>query len=1141
MFFFLASCSGDRCIDADDFGHTKFIISSRYDSFELDGQVGDNQMAPWLNSDYKVNGRPLTIAVRGWEYGVDKNSLSEVSAWCPWFGSSKESNKLSDICVRLTECQFLNDTMCIEGADAPIINAPCLMKKGLGLYTLIAEQGTDPNGTFTSQSKPSGIVFHVGEKTIDYGMYEVTQKGNLREIGGRVYQFDSEEAKMQYMNSPIYFKIVDKFYDDNNGQYKVIVKSGISRVSPDPITYAIKLVKDYIFGVDGKQGVVKDLYLGIVNKPAYKIAVSALLSLYIIFTGFSYLTGNIKLTQTKLIARVTKIAIVSALINSQYSWSFFNDFLFVYFVGGADQILSIIMEAGASGPGAPGILAMMIAPQTFCKLLSLLFTDWIGFIYIILFFVAICLVFIIFFHSAVIYLSSLIAISLIIIMAPIFICFLLFDFTRSFFENWLKQLLSYAIQPIILFTGLIFISMLIRQELYASLGFSVCRYNILNMSSISPVDGSSSSIFDAQTQDSLNGLTDSLFAWWFPQQMLGSNFSRELKPIPIPIDHFENEVLLGDNSQNTFCEAYGCIGDRYPDLPFLDPVKDIRRLTQFWSGRFVQLDGLFLIFAAIYLLHKFNALTVQAAKFLTGTEMNSVKLNVMANNAVADFMKKISSIAKPIRNQAMKMPRRVANQAFGKERVDKFSQKVSDKLTSITPSYLIDRARVNALKSDALSSNANKAVLREVAINTGLEPSSIKKNATRDYKLLLQKELIKQIDPTLPQFQRENIAKKNAAKLAKKDYSKLKNEFAKMKFGKKFKELSDEQKIEVKAITGSKELKSMARESAKARQFKEAYVDAYINMSDKGMGLVGKNVKAVRSVEQLQNDIKVMKENKSSIYAINNTHKGDILMTGIGNSNYIDTKRSDNQRMLSTAEMNAHNKLDLSTRKLNAAINLESRKKGENVTSPEFIAKAIANKDPYVEVYKDLERKDLVNKIRQTLTNGEDPALKGNLYMSKYAKDYELKNSLDQIAKVEKSFIKNDDYIGRKADHEEKFNIAINNLKADNQKLQDHFNRNNIKPEEMPDLMQKYYNDLNANESAPNFSKEEIKYHIDHIKIVSKSAVESRNVLDQIEARKDQVHKEIDGYINRINNHRKANGMKEYAPERRAIGKKQNF
>lgn len=76
----LISCTGERCIEADDFGHANFVVSARYDKSDLDGQVGQNQVAPWLDSTYRVNGRPLTIMVKNWEFGKEYNTSYELSA-----------------------------------------------------------------------------------------------------------------------------------------------------------------------------------------------------------------------------------------------------------------------------------------------------------------------------------------------------------------------------------------------------------------------------------------------------------------------------------------------------------------------------------------------------------------------------------------------------------------------------------------------------------------------------------------------------------------------------------------------------------------------------------------------------------------------------------------------------------------------------------------------------------------------------------------------------------------------------------------------------------------------------------------------------------------------------------------------------
>ena len=603
----LMSCTGERCIEADDFGHANFTVSARYDQSELDGQVGQNQVAPWRDSTYRVNGRPLTIMVKNWEFGKEYNTSWELSAWCAWYGTSDDKHTLSKFCERLQDCQFIDGQTCTNTRDARIGNAPCLFRNGIGLYALIAEKGIDPNQSLSSQREPAGLSFHLGEPTVGYTLYDVDKHGNTRQAGGRVYKYESQAVKQQYSDSNLYFKILDKFYDDNNGQYRIVVKSGITRSSPDPISYVTKLVKDFLFGADNDYGLIRNIYLGVVNNPGYRMAVSAMLTLYIMFTALSYLAGNVQLTHTELIVRIVKIAIVSALLSTEYSWSFFNDYLFVYFIGGVEQILQMIVEAGATGPGSPGILAMMIAPQTLSKLFSLLFVDALGWIYIILFIAALYFVIMIFFEAAVIYLSALIAIGLIITMAPVFICFLLFGITRSLFENWLRQLISYAIQPIILFTGLIFISMILRQEIYGTLGFRVCKHDFPKMKSDDRLP-----LFGDATQKTLGfSLGDSIFYWWFPQPMKGENFTRTTTPIPVPIDHFtSDDNVVGTVSDTGFCEAYACIGKRYVDLPFLDPdtTRGRRRIDQFHNGKFVQLDGMLLILVAIYLLHKFLSL-----------------------------------------------------------------------------------------------------------------------------------------------------------------------------------------------------------------------------------------------------------------------------------------------------------------------------------------------------------------------------------------------------------------------------------------------------------------------------------------------------------------------------------------------------
>jgi len=1142
----LSGCSGEKCIEADDFGHAQFTVSARYKKDELLGeQVGSNQVAPWRDSAYRVNGRPLTVVVRGWEYNVDYNTSSEVSAWCAWYGLSDDTSTLSKFCERLRDCQFIDGVMCTNTPDARIANAPCLFRKGVGLYALIAQKGTNPNLTMSSQRDPAGLSFHVGEPTSGYKMYEVDKNNQTREIGGRVYDYGTDTIKKQYSDSKLYFKILDKFYDDNNGQYRVVVKSGITQVSPDPVTYVTNLVKTFLFGVDNDYGLIRNIYLGVINQPGYRLAVSALLTLYIMFTALSYLAGNLQVTHTELLTRVGKIAIVSALLSTEYSWSFFNDYLFVYFVGGVEQILQMIIEAGATGPGSPSILAMMIAPQTLSKLFSLLFVDWMGFIYIILFIIALYFIIMIFFEAAVIYLTALIAIGMIIVMGPVFICFMLFGITRSLFENWLKQLISYAIQPIILFTGLIFISMILRQEIYGSLGFRVCQKGFPKMSS-----GSEQFFAEATDGTIAAGLKNSLFYWWFPSPMKGENFTKTKLPIPVPIDHFTSgDNVVGTVSDTGFCEAYGCIEERYIDLPFLDPdsPRDQQRIGQFWAGKFVQLDGMLLIFVAIYLLHKFNGLAISSARFLTGTSGNLTSISNVGDAVKAQTFAKLN-------HKLGKMPGRALDTAIGRGNREQGRAIRHGMMRTIkeAPGELFDKIRIQGiggkggLEKEALSKGANKAVLSEVEKSTGLKQGDVNKTAIKDYQKNLATKL-NTIDGSLTDGQRKKLAKE----MSNKKPSELNNELAKAKFGKNHKDLSSVQKAEI-AKLNNRELRMQARDAAKAKAFQKAYVDAYADMSNRGIGIVGKQNKTIRSLEEIKHrsderkklkkakEQQIGKEIYSEIEALKGSafakvtggkydprHKHDgSAWHGINTDPRLNYEGAPNHTKQTYSEILAQEKQAVVRAEITRDIDSLSRKHGEKVTSPQFLLHAQKTASPELSTFKALERAEVHSMVEENLRSGQDPSFKGNTYMSEYAKDSEMEHMIDRAYEVQNDIFDKDVFISQAEEYEATYQLSVENIESAYDTLGER--GIGVTPEELPAALESHY--------ADSMNKEDAGKEVEQLKQSLEDFTSSQEVLQQIDKRKMEVAEEIETHVSGINEHRKGADMEEYHPEVPELG-----
>ncbi|MDD9334499.1 MAG: type IV secretion system protein [Rickettsiaceae bacterium] len=1004
----LSGCTGDRCIDADDFGFIKFVISSRYKKEELSGQQQDNQTAPWINTGYNVNGQPLTILVKTWDYSKgDKNNSTELSAWSAWYGQEKNTNTLSEFCKRLQICQFIDGRMCTSSKDAKISNAPCLFKNGVGLYMLIAERDKNPNLSLDTQRTPYGITAHLGEPLVGYELYDLNKRGELVKAGGISYQYEGED-KVKYVQCPLYFKILDKFYDDNNGQYRVVIKSGVTDTRPDPIEFLTNLIKAELFGDGKNHGLVRSIYEGIIKTPGYRVSVSALLTLYIMFTGFSFLIGNVNLTHTELIIRIVKVSIVSTLLSSTSSWQFFHDYLFVFFMEGVEEILRIIKETSATGPGSWSIIGLMIAPQTMAKLFSLLFVDPLGFIYIILFLIALYFIFMMVFKATIIYLTALITVGMIIIMAPIFICFMLFGITRSLFENWLRQLISYALQPIILFTGIAFISMIIRTEIYSSLGFGVCKYDFPNLGPIND-------IFGSMNEDLDTSLGDSIFYWWFPSPMKAGKFSKTKANISVPVDH-----RIDDGSKDgKLCLAYQCIEERYVELPFLDLVQDVRRIDNFFSGHFVQLDGLLLIFVCVYLLSKFNDIAVSSAKFLSSTSGNLTNLQAIGQAAFAPIQQQIE---------------RPANYAFGavKQRVDQVTEKASMFFADQYEDWMMGGVAQEALDPTAVKSS----VLSEVKRTYGIDYKDVNVKAGSDYQRAIS-EVMETIKPD-----------GQVKEFTGSSYAELKDHLAALKFGegKKYDSLSEEQKKELNDLMKNKDgktLRELASDAKFTQDFQQAYVDTHQAMSARGIGLFGKNIAPLKSWQEMNRRVDEKRELRDKkrknigerIYAGYEGLKREALTAIVGKdlrdafegnltgAEWEDFNYND-PRLRTHSESLKDQQISLEHQELLTKINKETIAVQEDISSPEYLAKLeLQGRTADIAYYAELSNKKLAFEIYDALAKGEgdkgeNPVLMGERFMREKATDTQTRNMIDSAYRIEQTLINNDKYARRQEHYE---------------------------------------------------------------------------------------------------------------------------
>ncbi|KIJ89337.1 TrbL/VirB6 family protein [Rickettsia asembonensis] len=1117
----LSGCTGDTCIDPDDFGFIKFNVSSRYNPEEITSRQEGDQVAPWRDSAYKVNGYPLTVMVRPWSYILgDKNTSGQLSAWCPWYGQKNNTTTLAAFCVKLQPCTFWDNArldMCTPNPanqnDAMISNPPCIMTDGVGLYFLIAVKNTDPNISPDSQRKPQGITQHLGELTssVGYEFYSISSTGQFLKAGGINYQYKGED-KSKYAQSPLYFKVIDKFYDDNSGQYRLVIKSGVTDTRPDPLQFLTDLIKGVLFG---KDGIIKKTYQQIIDTPGYRMSVSAILTLYIMFTGFSFLIGNINLTHVELIVRILKVSIVSILLSTDKAWTFFHDYLFVFFIDGVQQILQIINEAAATGPGSQSLLGLLISPQTLSKLFSLLFVDWLGFIYIILYLIALYFIFFLIFKATIIYLTALITIGMIIIMGPIFICFMLFNITRSLFENWLKQLISYALQPIILFAGIAFISMIIRTEIYSTLGFGVCKHDFPNLGPINE-------IFGSFLEDIDPSLGNSIFYWWFPVPMKGGINNFHKAKILVPEDH----IIVDDSCKNDpdkckHCVAYECIDERYIELPFLDLVKDAKRISNFINGKFVQLDGILLIFVSIYLLSKFNDTAISTAQFIAGTSGNLTdiqKVNQQSYESAAKQMNRpLSYVAKTV---SAPVTSRVS------ARKEQASMFFAEKFEGMM---------MGRLEKQALGSSANKAVQNEVKRKYGIDSKDVKMNAITDYE--------NGISGLLKNLPKGNELK--AKELSKMKFTQLRDKIAANKYGvKDYAALSEEQKREFDKSLKDANLRELASDANFTKDYQDAYKYAHQEMSDRGVGLFGKNIKPLRSWQEMEHRVdtkRKLKEEKrvgigEKIYAGYTGIKRGALTAIVGkdlrdayegnltSAEWHDFEYND-PRLRTYSEKLKDDEKAREREELQMHINKETLAAQADILSPEYLARLEkAGRQSDVEYYQELAQRKLIHEVRGRLFEEGEPVMMGDRFMREKATDSQMQDMIDNAHRKHAEFIEEDRYIRRQEHYDIMHEKAEGNLEQTYKELKDHFKRDDINIEEMPALIAQKIKDI---EQGPEVDAK-ITEELNNFNVDVKNYEYSTEVLNKIEDRKQAITDEVNAQIDQINKYRENAKMEKY-------------
>jgi type IV secretory pathway VirB6-like protein len=296
----------------------------------------------------------------------------------------------------------------------------------------------------------------------------------------------------------------DRMYGPANsdGKYLVQVEQVVTTsIQSGVVSDIVRKVKQYLFGTDANStGTVQKLFNQFVEDSRFVTMIEAAILLFMTWTGFSYMVGLAQITQRDGVIRLVTLGIVLALLQPR-SWEFFNTYLFSLFIDGGGVLIANFINYGdydqagtakdiadvANDPSLvfslfDKIFNIFLSAPFWYKILALVFSGWLGIYVFVAIFIAVVIFTIGLIKGFIIYMISMIMMGILLLLAPIFITFLLFKYTRKMFTSWLGQLISVTLQPVVVLASIGIFANLFLAGIYAALGFTACKICFIGFS-----------------------------------------------------------------------------------------------------------------------------------------------------------------------------------------------------------------------------------------------------------------------------------------------------------------------------------------------------------------------------------------------------------------------------------------------------------------------------------------------------------------------------------------------------------------------------------------------------------------------------------------------------------------------------------
>ena len=219
------------------------------------------------------------------------------------------------------------------------------------------------------------------------------------------------------------------------------------------------------------------IYHKLITDATFQGIARTMLVLYIIIYALAFLAGATEITVADIVTRVLKIGVILTLF-SETSWTFFNQYLFNFFIAGSDTLLTNVIGSTSQVGNVFGFIDPIFDKFTNDRVWALLAIQLLQ-IHTGLTFFALMTIYgiLLFFRAAleviVSYCLAFLGLAIMVSLAPFFIVLILFERTRSMFDNWLSLMFSYMISPTILMIFFLLIDQIMTEQI-ASLVIRAC-------------------------------------------------------------------------------------------------------------------------------------------------------------------------------------------------------------------------------------------------------------------------------------------------------------------------------------------------------------------------------------------------------------------------------------------------------------------------------------------------------------------------------------------------------------------------------------------------------------------------------------------------------------------------------------------